>query len=71
MDLLGGRYSLLTRNLSAQDVKKVEIIEKHQPVKALKGITSGEKPAINLVLQDHARGVSLLTRRLSGTETSF
>ena len=46
MDLLGGRYSLLTRNLSAQDVKKVEIIEKHQPVKALKGITSGEKPAM-------------------------
>ena len=43
MDLLGGRYSLLTRNLSAQDVKKVEIIEKHQPVKALKG-SAGQGP---------------------------
>ena len=70
MDLLGGRYSLLTRNLSAQDVKKVEIIEKHQPVKALKGITSGEKPAINLVLQDHARGKWVGSAALSGGVTS-
>ena len=70
MDLLGGRYSLLTRNLSAQDVKKVEIIEKHQPVKALKGITSGEKPAINLVLQDQARGKWVGSAALSGGVTS-
>ena len=60
MDLLGGRYSLLTRNLSAQDVKKVEIIEKHQPVKALKGITSG----------DHARGKWVGSAALSGGVTS-
>ena len=70
MDLLGGRYSLLTRNLSAQDVKKVEIIEKHQPVKALKGITSGEKPAINLVLQDQARGKWVGSAALAGGVTS-
>lgn len=70
MDLLGGRYSLLTKNLSAQDVKKVEIIEKHQPVKALKGITSGEKPAINLVLQDQARGKWVGSSALSGGVTS-
>ena len=70
MDLLGGRYSLLTKNLSAQDVKKVEIIEKHQPVRALKGITSGEKPAINLVLQDDARGKWVGSASLSGGVTS-
>ena len=70
MDLLGGRYSLLTKNLSAQDVKKVEIIEKHQPVKALKGITSGEKPAINLVLQDQARGKWVGSAALAGGVTS-
>ncbi len=70
MDLLGGRYSLLTKNLSAQDVKKVEIIEKHQPVRALKGITSGQKPAINLVLQDHARGKWVGSASLAGGVTS-
>ena len=70
MDLLGGRYSLLTKNLSAQDVKKVEIIEKHQPVRALKGITSGEKPAINLVLQDDARGKWVGSASLAGGVTS-
>ena len=62
MDLLGGRYSLLTKNLSAQDVKKVEIIEKHQPVK--------EKPAINLVLQDQARGKWVGSAALAGGVTS-
>ena len=51
-------------------MKKVEIIEKHQPVKALKGITSGEKPAINLVLQDHARGKWVGSAALSGGVTS-
>lgn len=70
MDLLGGRYSLLTKNLSAQDVKKVEIIEKHQPVRALKGITSGQKPAINLVLQDDARGKWVGSASLAGGVTS-
>lgn len=55
-DLLGGRYSLLTSNLSASDIKTVEIMERHQPIKALSKIDKYTKPAINLVLQDQSRG---------------
>lgn len=70
MDLLGGRYSLLTKNISAQDVKSVEIIERHQPVKALAGITSGEKPAINLKLQEKAKGKWVGSANLAGGVSS-
>lgn len=70
MDLLGGRYSLLTKNISARDVKSVEIIEKHQPVKALSGISSGDKPAINLKLQESAKGKWVGSANLAGGVSS-
>lgn len=70
MDLLGGRYSLLTKNISARDVKSVEIIERHQPVKALTGIASGEKPAINLKLQERAKGKWVGSANLAGGVSS-
>lgn len=37
-DFLGGRYGLATENISYKDVKSVEVMENHQPVKALEGI---------------------------------
>ena len=44
MDLLDGRYSLATNNIRPQDVASVEVLENHQPIKAL-----------NLRLSEHAR----------------
>lgn len=55
-DLVGGRYSLLTTNLSATDIKTVEIMERHQPVKVLSTVSKYTRPAINLVLKDRSRG---------------
>lgn len=65
MDVLGGRYSLLTNNISAEEISKIEVIENHQPIKALAETRSTNGPAINLKLRDSARGKWLGTAEIS------
>lgn len=55
-DFIGGQYGLATNNLSHKDVASVEVMENHQPVKALEGIEFPEEAGINLKLKDGARG---------------
>ncbi len=54
-DFLGGQYGLATNNISHTDVKSVEVMENHQPVKALEGIEFPEEAGINLKLKEDAR----------------
>ena len=54
-DFLGGQYGLATNNLSYKDVASVELMENHQPVKALEGIEFPEEAGINLKLKEDAR----------------
>lgn len=54
-DFIGGQYGLATENISHEDVKAVEVMENHQPVKALEGIDFPEEAGINLKLKDDAR----------------
>ncbi|MDE6271080.1 MAG: hypothetical protein K2M12_09545, partial [Muribaculaceae bacterium] len=55
-DFIGGQYGLATNNISHKDVKSVEVLENHQPVKALEGIEFPEEAGINLKLNESARG---------------
>ncbi|NDV95818.1 hypothetical protein D0T84_12985 [Dysgonomonas sp. 521] len=55
-DLLQGRYGIATNNIEAKDVATVQVMENHQPVKALKGKEFSEDAAINLKLKDSAKG---------------
>jgi len=55
-DFLGGQYGLATNNISHKDVKSVELMENHQPIKALEGIEFPEEAGINLKLKDDAKG---------------
>lgn len=57
MDLLGGKYSIANENISADKVKSVEVLQNHQPVKALKGIKFSEQAAINIVLRDDSKNI--------------
>lgn len=57
MDLLGGQYSQASENLSAENVASVQVLENHQPVKALKNIQFSQQAAINLVLKNNAKNV--------------
>ena len=54
-DLLGGRYGLATNNISYKDISSVEIMENHQPVKALRDIVFSGAPAMNIKLNEHAK----------------
>lgn len=54
-DFIGGQYGLATNNISHKDVKSVEVMENHQPIKALEGIEFPEEAGINLKLKDDAR----------------
>lgn len=54
-DLLESKYGLAVRNVRAQDVKSVEVMENHEAIKALKGVRFNEAAAINLTLKDDAK----------------
>lgn len=55
-DLLQGRYGVATNNIEAKDVSTVQVMENHQPIKALKDREFSEDAAINLKLKDSAKG---------------
>jgi hypothetical protein len=50
-DLLGGQYGLATNNLTKDAVSQVQVLENHQPVKALKDLQRADKAAINIKLK--------------------
>lgn len=56
MDLLQGKYGIATNNISAKDVSSVQILENHQPIKALKDRVLSEQAALNLKLKESAKG---------------
>lgn len=51
LDLLEGRYAIATRNLSIDAIRDVEILERHQPIRALDSIVVPPNAAINLRLK--------------------
>lgn len=55
MDLAGGRYNQLTDNLQADAVKSVQVLENHQPIRALQKKLTTEDIAINLRLKETFR----------------
>lgn len=63
-DLLQGRYGIATNNIEAKDVATVQVLENHQPIKALKDIEFTDEGAINLKLKSSAKGVALATAQV-------
>lgn len=54
-DMLGGRYNQATRNIPADKVKEVQVIENHQEIKMLKDKVFSDKVALNIKLKDKAK----------------
>ncbi len=54
-DLLGGKYGIATNGISHDDVGAVEVMENHQPMQVLSGISFSDKAAINLKLKSKAK----------------
>ena len=53
-NLLDGKYNIATKGIPNDVVSKVQVLENHQPIKALKDVKSDEA-AMNIVLKDKAR----------------
>ena len=54
-DMLEGRYGLATQNISYKDVAVVEVMENHQPIKALEDVVFSDSPAMNIKLKEDAK----------------
>lgn len=57
MDLLGNRYAQASENIDAGKVKKVQVLERHQPIRALRNVDFSEQAALNIVLADSSKNV--------------
>lgn len=57
LDLMGGQYSLASNNIPAEKVKDVQVLENHQSVRSLRGISFSEQAALNIVLKEDAKAV--------------
>ena len=55
LDMLEGRYGIATNTLPQQDVSTIEVMENHQPVRALEDIEFSEQAALNVKLKKDAR----------------
>lgn len=53
LDLMEGQYGMIAKNLSADKVSSVEILENHQPIKSLEDIEPSENAAINIRLKNN------------------
>ncbi|MCH5243170.1 MAG: TonB-dependent receptor [Muribaculaceae bacterium] len=54
-DLLGGKYGIATNGINHDDVGAVEVMENHQPMQVLSGISFSDRAAINLKLKNKAK----------------
>ena len=61
LDLMGSKYGVVTKNLKASDIARVDVYLNHQPVNALRDINPSEKSAVNIVLKEDAKGAWLFT----------
>lgn len=60
-DMLEGRYGIATNGVPQRDVGRVEVMENHQPVRALEGFTLSDQAAVNLKMKDKSKAKWIAT----------
>ncbi len=70
-NLLGKNYKTLTKNLSANTIKKVQAIDHYVEDKNLKGIEKSDKTILNLQLKDSVKAKPYGNARLTYGNRSF
>lgn len=60
-DLLEGRYGIATQGVPQKKVGRVEVMENHQPIRALQGFTFSDQAAINLKMKDKSKAKWIVT----------
>lgn len=67
LDLMQGRYGIVTNNLDVNKVASVQVLERHQPVRMLQGVEMPSTAAINIRLQRSHLGAFFATLKLGAT----
>ncbi len=57
MDLMGSFYGVASQNLPADKVQDIQVLENHQAVKSLRGISFSDQAALNIVLKEGSKAV--------------
>ena len=65
-DLLEGKYGIATNGISHDAIGAVEVLENHQPMQVLSGLSFSDQAAINLKLKDKAKATWLLNGHIGG-----
>ncbi len=65
-DLLGGKYGIATNGIAHDDIGAVEVMENHQPMQVLRGLSFSDKAAINLKMKNRAKATMLVHGTLGG-----
>ncbi|EKU88512.1 carboxypeptidase-like regulatory domain-containing protein [Bacteroides oleiciplenus] len=65
-DLLEGKYGIATNGISPDDVGSVEIIEDHQPIRVLQGVSLSSQAAVNLRLKEKAKAKWIVNALVAG-----
>ena len=65
-DLLGGKYGIATNGISHDDIGAVEVMENHQPMQVLCGLSFSDQAAINLKMKNRSKATFLVNGTLAG-----
>lgn len=65
-DLLGGKYGIATNGISHDDIGAVEVLENHQPMQVLRGLSFSDQAAINLKMKNKSKATLLAHGSLAG-----
>lgn len=65
-DMLGGKYGVATNGIAHDDIGAVEVMENHQPMQVLRGLSFSDQAAVNLKLKNRAKATLLVHGSLGG-----
>lgn len=71
MDLMGAQYGTIVKNLTPDKILSVEVYKRHQPIKALLGLSQSDRDAVNIILKESNRGTWLFTGNLAAGAPDF
>ena len=65
LDLLEKKYNIANRNIPADLVEQVQILENHQDIRLFDSITKGTEPALNITLKAKAKNKLIVKAKLA------
>lgn len=65
-DMLNGKYGIATNGIPYDAISSVEILENHQPMQVLRGLSFSDQAALNLKLKNNAKATGIAYGSVGG-----